>query len=549
MPKRKREDTSLPALLSKHRHLLYQALKTAKGFERQRQSKRLRDPKSTPDKKARIEKEVVVLKSLDLRQAAHAHLCHSLLRIKGIAESDKLPEEFKAGVPKPQLEEEERVLLHNVTSNLYNRKPVIQAIDRAVEEVCKAIGVPVPEKKRGKKGGKDEGEKNGAVKVEEEEKKDKKEKKDNDKKEEKDKKEKKSKDKEDKKREQEKEKRKDKYKKDNKRKDSDSDSEPDSDDEPEQPEIDESEEERAVNELDKMLGLASDESEDEGSEEDILVKGGRRRADLDPNEITTDEEDSESENLDPNEITDKSSDSEESFAGFSDAQPEGPSSESSESQSDSSSDSESSASESKSESHSDSDSSSSSSSSSSRPSKKRKHDTSKTTRLRPTDSTFLPTLMGGYISGSESEASDLDIAPRRKNRRGQRARQKIWEKKYGEQARHLQKKRAEEEAKKKGRDAGWDLRRGAVGEDGVKPWKKGIKNPLKEKEGQGEKKEEGKKEEGGKKGGFGKHQRGGDNNKKRDDTGPLHPSWEAKKKLKEKEKLTAPFQGKKITFD
>lgn len=64
MPKRKRsdDDTSVETIFSRFRDDLYQALKTVRGFERQRQSKRLRDAKSTPDKKARIENEVVVLK-------------------------------------------------------------------------------------------------------------------------------------------------------------------------------------------------------------------------------------------------------------------------------------------------------------------------------------------------------------------------------------------------------------------------------------------------------------------------------------------------------
>ncbi len=64
------------------------------------------------------------------------------------------------------------------------------------------------------------------------------------------------------------------------------------------------------------------------------------------------------------------------------------------------------------------------------------------------NSAFLPSLMGGYISGSES-ASDIDVAPpTRKNRRGQRARQAIWEKKYGEKAKHHQKA-------KDTRNSGW----------------------------------------------------------------------------------------------
>lgn len=64
MPKRKRggDDTSVGAIFSRYRNDLHQALKTVRGFERQRQSKRLRDAKSTTEKKARIENEIAVLK-------------------------------------------------------------------------------------------------------------------------------------------------------------------------------------------------------------------------------------------------------------------------------------------------------------------------------------------------------------------------------------------------------------------------------------------------------------------------------------------------------
>lgn len=64
MPKRKRED-DIEEVISKARGELHHALKLAKGFERQRQSKRLHDKKTEADKKARIEKEVVVLKVCD----------------------------------------------------------------------------------------------------------------------------------------------------------------------------------------------------------------------------------------------------------------------------------------------------------------------------------------------------------------------------------------------------------------------------------------------------------------------------------------------------
>lgn len=62
MPKRKRAEDDLEEKLARHRLELFRKLKLAKGFERQRMAKRQRDPKSTLEKRARIEKEIVVLK-------------------------------------------------------------------------------------------------------------------------------------------------------------------------------------------------------------------------------------------------------------------------------------------------------------------------------------------------------------------------------------------------------------------------------------------------------------------------------------------------------
>ena len=487
MPKRKREEETADALFARHRIELYNALKSAKGFERQRLSKRLRDAKATPDKRSRIDKEIVVLKSLDLQQTAHAHLCSSLLRIKALAESERLPQEVKEGVAKPELTEEERGLLHNVTSSLYNRVEVRRVVEKAVEGLCRAVGVPVPEK-RGKGKGKEKGEEKPGKKGEKvavEEKPGKKSEKVKDGVED----------------GKVKEGRKDKAR------------------QGEGVEIDVEEEEKAISQLDHLLGLESDEDEEE-EEEAVLVKGRKRKPtsalELDPMEITSDEEggDEDDGELDPMEITDDEgeggSGDEDEFEGFSDSN-EG-------SQSSASDDEDASGAE-----------SSASSIARSPPAKKAATKTSKTTKLKPTDSTFLPTLMGGYISGSES-ASDIDMAPPRKNRRGQRARQAIWEKKYKETAKHLANQAA------KSRDSGWDLKRGAVDGDSGKPWKRGIRNPLD-------------RSKGSEAGAVDAPPKKPSAPRVKDDSGPLHPSWEAKKLAKAKEQLTAPYQGKKITFD
>ncbi|KEQ95178.1 hypothetical protein AUEXF2481DRAFT_239678 [Aureobasidium subglaciale EXF-2481] len=147
-------------------------------------------------------------------------------------------------------------------------------------------------------------------------------------------------------------------------------------------------------------------------------------------------------------------------------------------------------------------------------------------------SAFVPSLtMGGYWSGSESEAEDFEDGPPKKNRRGQRARQAIAEKKFGKSAKHLQN---QEKANKSDRNSGWDAKRGATdrtGPRGARGAPRGrFERPGQDRGVRGDAAEPPKK-------------------KHRDDQGPIHPSWEAAKKAKEAKKVTAVFEGKKISFD
>ena len=158
-------------------------------------------------------------------------------------------------------------------------------------------------------------------------------------------------------------------------------------------------------------------------------------------------------------------------------------------------------------------------------------------------STFLPGLSHAtYFSGDES-ASDLDEKPR-KNRRGQRARQKIAEAKFGAKAKHIEKNE---------RKQGWDAKRGAVGSD-AKPGNRRDRRAA----------EKGMKTNGGRgpvisgenAAPLGKKRDDADAKKpgpKKDDMGSLHPSWAAAKAAKESKKLKIDLGGaksaKKITFD
>lgn len=91
-------------------------------------------------------------------------------------------------------------------------------------------------------------------------------------------------------------------------------------------------------------------------------------------------------------------------------------------------------------------------------------------------SMFLPSLAAGFAAGDSDSDPDNDYDPdgiigtkkaERKNRRGQRARQAIWEKKYGKGAKHVVKRREEEAKGPDGQkpDGGWSAR----GKGGVAP--------------------------------------------------------------------------------
>ena len=155
------------------------------------------------------------------------------------------------------------------------------------------------------------------------------------------------------------------------------------------------------------------------------------------------------------------------------------------------------------------------------------------------DEKFLPALStGGYLSGSDSDASEIESlsdAPQKRNRRGQRARQQIWEQKYKTKAKHLQKPHGAA----RGRDEGWDMQRGARGPKKTRNGRSAVRSGATGANADAVQKRAAEKRQ--------------PNSirpvkPKRDDTGSLHPSWQARKKAKDAP-VTAPFQGQKITFD
>ncbi|TFK52536.1 Bud-site selection protein [Heliocybe sulcata] len=162
------------------------------------------------------------------------------------------------------------------------------------------------------------------------------------------------------------------------------------------------------------------------------------------------------------------------------------------------------------------------------------------------DSTFLPSLSVGFIRGdSDSDFSDGEAASilggPKKNRRGQRARRAIWEKKFGKNANHIKKGRDQGSSQGGARD-----RRGGGQESFARYNKRGegtaesaSKHPPRRANPGAVPAQSNARMD--------THPRVPNARPKEEK--PLHPSWEAKKKLKEKQAASiVPPQGKKIKF-
>ncbi|KAH8104610.1 Bud-site selection protein [Cristinia sonorae] len=149
-------------------------------------------------------------------------------------------------------------------------------------------------------------------------------------------------------------------------------------------------------------------------------------------------------------------------------------------------------------------------------------------------STFLPSLSVGFTRGdSDSEPEEIDEAPK-KNRRGQRARQAIWEKKYGRNANHVKKGQEEGYGNRGGHHSGTastDRRQQRGRGRGSAPPQMGHRAPPSRPQD----------------GGWNSAPARPQVDDKKDK--PIHPSWEAKRRLKEKQNAgIVPPQGKKIVF-
>ncbi|KAL6875227.1 Bud-site selection protein [Trichoderma novae-zelandiae] len=502
MPKRKRSVAETVQIkLEKYRIDIFRALSSAKVHERKRFSIKLHEPGITVARKTRLEREYAVLKALDLRHTARHHLHTNLLRIKAVETSPDIPQELREPVPWPALPQEEITLRNNVISILCNAASARHALDRAVADICQTLGVPVPAKSKRVRNKRKDSEDQPADRQEEDPAGDESAKPSSD---------------AGKKRGAAEEDDAEESDFEGFGSDSDSDAVDDADEpRPTVEALDDSDQESEISKLANLIGGSSDEDEDEFDEQVLAKYRGTETVNLDDISLSgsgSEDEGDDEEEEEPESMTGSRSPSPLPKKKLKKATDDD--------------DSQKTAAEKK------------TSREKEKEEKKKRAAKAAVRAARPGDSTFLPTLMGGYISGSES-ASDIEAPP--KKRRGQRARRAIWEKKYGAKAKHLQ-----EAAAKGGRDAGWDMKRGAVGpEDQARgKWRKGGRLPGRPAAGIDAR---GHSQGRGNDGGQGMAAPAAKPTKK-DNEGPLHPSWEARKKAKEAQKNVA-FAGQKVVFD
>ncbi|PPR01738.1 hypothetical protein CVT24_001558 [Panaeolus cyanescens] len=176
------------------------------------------------------------------------------------------------------------------------------------------------------------------------------------------------------------------------------------------------------------------------------------------------------------------------------------------------------------------------------------------TKSSKAESTFLPSLSVGFVRGSddsdfsETEGNVADMP--KKNRRGQRARRAIWEKKFGRNANH-KKKEAQQMAEALAKKNRKNIKTGSnmiSSQTTSRTWGQNAPNTGLAKESRAQDLSRQSTESSTRTTGARDSKTVGAKADKKEDK-PLHPSWEAKRRLKEKESIgIVPSQGKKIVF-
>ncbi|KIW99149.1 uncharacterized protein Z519_00812 [Cladophialophora bantiana CBS 173.52] len=118
---------------------LHNALKLARGFEKQKLGRRQKNASDNPQTLLRLREEVIVLKQLQLEQTAKNQLLKHLARTKRIREH---PVFIKAFGPEPVLEHVKSTAEANVIGRLFNSNPVKQVLPGIMKTIYEALGIP-----------------------------------------------------------------------------------------------------------------------------------------------------------------------------------------------------------------------------------------------------------------------------------------------------------------------------------------------------------------------------------------------------------------------
>ncbi|MCJ1282319.1 hypothetical protein MMC26_001642 [Xylographa opegraphella] len=127
---------------------LFKALKTARGFERQKLGRRQKTASEAnlEDDVKRLATEVAALKSLDLAATAETHLYKSLLKTKSIASSSALPSYVV--LKNNASNDAHSAAQRNVTARLYNSNPVKVVMAEVMGTIRKAMAIQIPNRPR-----------------------------------------------------------------------------------------------------------------------------------------------------------------------------------------------------------------------------------------------------------------------------------------------------------------------------------------------------------------------------------------------------------------
>lgn len=155
MSKRKREDgfdapeiedqtlrLKVSRLKAKHHQgvkVLHNALKLARGFERQKLGRRQKNASSNPQMLLRLREEVIVLKQLQLEQTARSRLLKILARTKRIKEHPAYTAAFGSQAGSEQAKSGAEV---TVVGRLFNSNPVKKALADILKTIYGVLGIP-----------------------------------------------------------------------------------------------------------------------------------------------------------------------------------------------------------------------------------------------------------------------------------------------------------------------------------------------------------------------------------------------------------------------